>query len=199
MKITALKKIVTLSMAVAMLSAMTVVGHAAAPVAENTQENIAASTGSTVPVIVDATPLTFKAVVPVSLPVSVDVNGDVTTATNGSIENQSSYGKIRVKGVSVQQTDPYVLNDFSDKATFGAMKVDSSNYAFKLQGFSVKAGGDADMATTEGAAFAEAYPDIAIGADQALKLTYDALMAPQSLGLVNTTVGNVVFTLGWAD
>ena len=201
MKANSIKKLCGIVLSAATIMSMATVGFADMDAQGN---NTTAGTGSTVPVVVTAAAPTFKAILPLSLPVSVDATGKVTPATNAKIENESSYGKIRVKGVVVTAATkdkdgnalakPWNLNEFD--AAYATMPVNARNFGFKINTIAIPKA-DGTIADSNFGSTSANLPAIEKGASLAIK--YDALIAPQSDGLDGETVGSTVFTIGWDD
>ena len=114
--------------------------------------NITASGGSgTTPVSLSSTTdgssggdpagTAMNVTVPTSLPMTMSQDGDVLTADNCRITN-NSYGAVRVASVSISAAEGWNLTAFGDKASLAGEKVDSN----KL-GFALSIGGGAQVAT----------------------------------------------------
>ena len=114
--------------------------------------NITASGGSgTTPVSLSSTTdgssggdpagTAMNVTVPTSLPMTMSQDGDVLTADNCRITN-NSYGAVRVASVSISAASGWNLTAFGDKASLAGEKVDSN----KL-GFAMSIGGGAQVAT----------------------------------------------------
>ena len=115
--------------------------------------NITASGGSgTTPVSLSSTTdgssggdpagTAMNVTVPTSLPMTMSQDGDVLTATDCRITN-NSYGAVRVASVSISAAEGWNLTAFGDKASLAGEKVDSN----KL-GFALSIGGGAQVATS---------------------------------------------------
>ncbi len=140
---------------------------------------------ATVPVVVTADPMTFKAVVPVSLPVAVTADGTVVTATNATVTNSSSLGMIRVKSITVTGIGDWTLTDFS--SDFAHMSVDSKAFGLSVD--------DNAADNSTGSIVVSGIP--AMNITQAETLSYTMKIAPQVSGLTDESVANVVVVIGW--
>ena len=187
-----IKRLATLCLALVLVMACSVGAFAADPEVPGTQDVDTADGSSTIPVVVTVEAPVFKAVVPVSLPVSVMADGTVITADNASIKNQSSFGSIKVTSVEFTATTPWEIKEFTDKATFGQLPVNSKVFGFKVNNCSASTDGAVNINSTD-------FPIIHIGAANKLTLAYDMLIAPQSIAFSAEAVGSVVITIGWAD
>lgn len=88
----------------------------------------------------------LNVVVPTSLPMAMSDEGDVVTATDCKIVN-NSYGAVRVKSVSITAASGWHLTAFGNKSSLADEKVDSN----KL-GFAMNIGGGAQVKTASDAA-----------------------------------------------
>lgn len=172
------------------LMAVTCVATLAAP-AFAADISTAGGTGSAdVPLTVEAP--TFSVTVPMALPITVDAEGKVTTATDVAIENKS-HGMVQVSNVTVTGANSWALVDF--ETNMGAVAVNSKKLALKLNNDTT--GIDGVFGFT-----AANWPTIAAKNDSddtdKLAITYDAKVPAQSTAISDTTVANVVFTVGWA-
>ena len=138
--------------------------------------------------------------VPTALPMAMSQTGDVTTADNCRIVN-NSYGAVRVKSVTITAENGWKLTAFGDKATLASEKVDSN----KL-GFALSIGGGKQVMTTSDNATQELITDPIDGcymtgigdtANNFVMIDYDAIVTPLSGAVNNATVANVVFVIEW--
>lgn len=179
-----MRKFVSLVLALSCITALAVPAFAA-------DINTAGGTGSAdVPLTVEAP--TFSVTVPMQLPITVDADGAVTTATDAAIVNKS-HGMVQVSNVTVTGANSWALVDF--ETNMGAVAVNSKKIALKLNG---------DVTGIDGAfGFTAAnWPTIAAKNDadttDEMAIVYDAKVPAQSTAVDGTTVANVVFTVGWA-
>ena len=105
--------------------------------------NITASGGSgTTPVSLSSTTdgssggdpagTAMNVTVPTSLPMTMSQDGDVLTADNCRITN-NSYGAVRVASVSISAAEGWNLTAFGDKASLAGEKVDSNKLGFAMR------------------------------------------------------------------
>ena len=76
-------------------------------------------------------PTAMSVTVPTALPMAVNQTGDVTTATDCKIVN-NSFGAVRVKSVTISTANGWKLTAFGDKATLASEKVDSNKLGFAM-------------------------------------------------------------------
>ena len=173
--------------------------------------NITASGGSgTTPVSLSSTTdgssggdpagTAMNVTVPTSLPMTMSQDGDVLTADNCRITN-NSYGAVRVASVSISAAEGWNLTAFGDKASLAGEKVDSN----KL-GFAMSIGGGAQVATSTDEATQslitapiEGCYMSGVGDTSAntVAITYDAIVTPVSEAVVNAAIASVLFVIAW--
>ncbi|WP_294852425.1 leucine-rich repeat domain-containing protein [uncultured Oscillibacter sp.] len=171
------RRILSLLLCVAMTACLGVNALAAEEIAASGEAGVSQS-------ILSQTQTTFSVTLPTALPVNVDADGIVTTATNTKIVN-NSYGPVEVSGIRVESQNGWSLVDFN--TDFTKSKVNVKQYGLRLQGNDVPTGSSASTAN---------FPVIAGGGE--FSLTYDANIAAQS-DAVSETIANVVFTVGWHE
>ena len=200
-----MKKFLALALVLCMCVCMSVTAFAA----EN-EIDISGGSGST-PVSLtstsdgttggDPTGTAMSVTVPTALPMTMSQTGDVTTADNCRITN-NSYGAVRVKTVEITAADGWSLTAFGDKTTLAREKVDSN----KL-GFAIRIGGGAQSATDASNANTQALISDPVtgcymtGAGDAtansVSIDYAAIVTPLSSAVTTVTVANVVFIIEW--
>lgn len=145
-------------------------------------------------------PTAMSVTVPTALPMAVNQTGDVTTATDCKIVN-NSYGAVRVKSVTISAADGWNLTAFGPKSSLAAEKVDAN----KL-GFAMKIGGGAQVQTTTNARTQSLISNPIDGcymtgvgdtAKNTIGIDYSAIVTPLSSAMTNATVANVVFVIEW--
>ena len=146
------------------------------------------TTGSaSVPVNVTREAATFSVVVPTTLPISVDADGNVTTATDATIINNSS------APVAVTKVELASLSDW----TLAAYSRDILNLPVDAKQFGLQMNiGDKTVATSNSGT-SDVLSDslnAQIVKGQNCAVTYNARTAAVS----DTQIANVVFTVGWA-
>ena len=149
----------------------------------------------------DPAPTAMSVTIPTGLPMAMSQSGDVTTADNCQIVNHS-YGAVRVCSVSIAAVDGWKLTAFGDKSSLAHEKVDSD----KL-GFALSIGGGAQVQTDASDAASQALltapmtgcylSGVGDASDNAVDVTYAAIVTPLSQAVTNATVANVVFVVEW--
>jgi len=198
-----MKKFITLALAICMALSASVFASAA-------EVNSDGGSGST-PVYLSSTAdgtmggdpaaTAMSVTVPTALPMAMSQTGDVTTADNCRIVN-NSYGAVRVKSVTITAENSWKLTAFGDKATLASEKVDSN----KL-GFALSIGGgklvvtDNSNASTQALISAPAAGCYMSGVGNAsgntVAVEYDAIVTPLSNAVTNANIANVVFVIEW--
>ena len=150
------------------------------------------TTGSaSVPVNVTREAATFSVVVPTTLPISVDADGNVTTATDASIINNSS------APVAVTKVELASLSDW----TLAAYSRDILNLPVDAKQFGLQMNiGDKTVATSNSGT-SDVLSDslnARIVKGQNCAVTYNALFPARTAAVSDTQIANVVFTVGWA-
>ena len=139
--------------------------------------------------------------VPTALPMAMNQIGDVTTADNCKIVN-NSYGAVRVKSVTITTANGWKLTAFGDKKTLANEKVDSN----KL-GFSISIGGGTRVATDNSDAASQMLISAPItgcymsgvgnASGNTVAVLYKAIVTPLSTPVTNANIANVVFVIEW--
>lgn len=152
------------------------------------------TTGSaSVPVNVTREAATFSVVVPTTLPISVDADGNVTTATDAAIINNSG-ATVAVKSVEVIGQNKWEIAPY-DKVTVRNLPVNTMSFGLRME-----LGGIASATSINGPSEILAYnSNIDIDRQQKLTITYDALIPAQEKGIHNTQIANVVYTIAWGQ
>lgn len=154
--------------------------------------DISTSGGSQeVPAVLDADAATFSVTVPTSLPISVSATGEVTTADDVKIVN-NSHGAVKVTNMTIAGSSDWEIVDF-DSANMAAEKVGSHKIAMTIN--NEKTTADDTISFSE-SNFTKMDGKNAGDTDE-LKLTYDAKIPAQSTALDSETVANVTFVVGW--
>jgi hypothetical protein len=142
----------------------------------------------------------LNVVVPTALPMAMSDEGDVVTATDCKIVN-NSYGAVRVKSVTISAADNWNLTSFGDKSTLAAEKVDSNKLGFALSiggGQQVKTASNAATQTLISAPITGCYmTGVGDTSGNSVAVDYDAIVTPLSNTVDNATVANVVFVIEW--
>ena len=139
--------------------------------------------------------------IPTSLPMAVSQTGDVTTATDCKLVN-NSYGAVRVKSVTITAQNGWKLTAFGNKTTLASEKVDSN----KL-GFALTLGGGAQVATDTSDASTQtliAAPvtgcymsGVGNSGANSIAVRYSAIVTPLSTAATNVNIASVVFVVEW--
>ena len=150
------------------------------------------TTGSaSVPVNVTREAATFSVVVPTTLPISVDADGNVTTATDASIINNSS-APVAVTKVELASLSEWTLAAYSRDIL--NLPVDAKQFGLQMNI------GDKTVATSNSGT-SDVLSDslnARIVKGQNCAVTYNALFPAQTAAVSDTQIANVVFTVGWA-
>ena len=148
------------------------------------------------------TPTRMSVTVPTALPMAMSQDGDVLTADNCRITN-NSYGAVRVASVSISAAEGWNLTAFGDKASLAGEKVDSN----KL-GFAMSIGGGAQVATASDEATQSLITapiegcymtGVGDSSRNSVAIDYDAIVTPLSSAVEGANVANVVFVIEWDD
>lgn len=139
--------------------------------------------------------------VPTALPMAMSQTGDVTTATDCKIVN-NSFGAVRVKSVSISTANGWKLTAFGDKSTLAREKVDSN----KL-GFALSIGGGSAVQTDTSNESAQALISAPVtgcymsgvgdATGNSVNVAYSTIVTPLSKPVTSATVATVVFVIEW--
>ena len=149
----------------------------------------------------DPSATALRVTVPTALPMAMNQDGDVTTATDCKIVN-NSFGAVRVASVTITVADDWSLTAFGDKSILAGEKVDSNQI-----GFAISIGGGDMMATDNSNEDTQALISAPIAGcfmtgvgnqnGNSVAVNYDAIVTPLSNAVTNATVANVVFIVEW--
>ncbi len=198
-----MKKFLSIILSLTMLLAMSVTASAN----EIAEDGGAATTpvylSSTEDGSIDGTPAAtaMSVTVPTALPMAMSQSGDVTTATDCQIIN-NSFGAVRVKSVTITAGNDWSLTAFGDKSTLADEKVDAN----KL-GFAMSIGGGTQVETDDSDASSQDLISAPIdgcymsGAGNTsanyVYIEYSAIVTPLSNPVTNANIANVVFVIEW--
>lgn len=150
------------------------------------------TTGSaSVPVNVTREAATFSVVVPTTLPISVDADGNVTTATDAAIINNSG------APVAVTKVELASLSDW----TLAAYSRDILNLPVDTRQFGLQMNIGGKTVATSNSGVSDILSDslnARIAKGQNCAVTYNALFPAQTAAVSDTQIANVVFTIDWA-
>ncbi len=149
----------------------------------------------------DPSATAMSVTVPTALPMAMSQTGDVTTATDCRIIN-NSYGAVRVKSVTISTANGWKLTAFGDKSTLAREKVDSNKLGFALSignGALVQTDASSEAAQTlisepVAGCFMSGAGDTA---GRAVNVFYSAIVTPLSAPVTSATVATVVFVIEW--
>ena len=150
------------------------------------------TTGSaSVPVNVTREAATFSVVVPTTLPIAVDADGNVTTATDASIINNSS-APVAVTKVELNSQSNWTLAAYNRDIL--NLPVDAKQFGLQMNI------GDKTVATSNSGTSDVLSDSInaQIVKGQNCAVTYNALLPARTAAVSDTQIANVVFTVGWA-
>ena len=149
----------------------------------------------------DPSATALRVTVPTALPMAMNQDGDVTTATDCKIVN-NSFGAVRVASVTITAADDWSLTAYGDKSILAGEKVDSNQI-----GFAISIGGGKMMATNDSNEDTQALISTPITGcfmtgvgnqnGNSVAVNYDAIVTPLSNAVTNASVANVVFIVEW--
>ena len=198
-----LAKIVSLALALCMVFALGISANADTISSSGGSGSTPVNLSTTVDGSIGGTPAAtaLSVTVPTALPMAMSQTGDVTTATNCKIVN-NSYGAVRVRSVTINAVNNWTLTAFGAKSSLADEKVDS-----KKLGFAMTIGGgalvktDSSNLTTQTLISAPITGCYMTGAGNSngntVEIAYDAIVTPLSTAVTNSTIANVVFVIEW--
>jgi len=198
-----MKKFIALALALCMTSAMSIASFAAEVNTDGGSGSTPVYLSSTEDGTLDGDPsaTAMSVTVPTALPMAMSQTGDVTTADNCKIIN-NSYGAVRVKSVNITAENGWRLTAFGDKSTLASEKVDSN----KL-GFALSIGGGAQVMTDTSDESTQMLISAPISGcfmsgignqnGNTVSVDYDAIVTPLSNAVTNANIANVVFVIEW--
>ena len=198
-----MKKFITLALAICMALSASVFASAAEVNSDGGSGSTPVYLSSTADGTMEGDPAAtaMSVTVPTALPMAMSQTGDVTTADNCRIVN-NSYGAVRVKSVTITAENGWKLTAFGDKATLASEKVDSN----KL-GFALSIGGGTQVMTDtsdESSQYLISAPaagcymsGVGNASGNTVAVVYDAIVTPLSNAVTNANIANVVFVIEW--
>ena len=149
----------------------------------------------------DPSATAMSVTVPTALPMAMSQTGDVTTADNCQIIN-NSYGAVRVKSVNITTANGWRLTSFGDKSTLASEKVDSNKLGFALSiGGGTKVVTDTSDESSQyliSAPIAGCYMSGSGNiSGNTVSVDYEAIVTPLSSAVTNANIANVVFVIEW--
>ena len=198
-----MKKFIALALSLCMVCAMSVSAFAAEVDSDGGAGTTPVYLSSTEDGSIDGEPAAtaMSVTVPTALPMAMSQTGDVTTATDCKIIN-NSFGAVRVKSVTISTANGWRLTAFGDKSTLASEKVDSNKLGFAI----AIGGGNAVMTDTSNestqalisAPIAGCYMSGAGNQNgNTVSVTYNAIVTPLSSPVTNANIANVVFVIEW--
>ena len=198
-----MKKFITLALALCMALSASICASAAEVNTDGGSGSTPVYLSSTEDGTLDGDPsaTAMSVTVPTARPMAMSQTGDVTTADNCQIIN-NSYGAVRVKSVNITTANGWCLTSFGDKSTLASEKVDSN----KL-GFALSIGGGTQVMTDTSdessqmlisSPIAGCYMSgIGNASGNAVSVDYEAIVTPLSSAVTNANIANVVFVIEW--
>ena len=198
-----MKKFITLALALCLALSASVFASAAEVNSDGGSGSTPVYLSSTADGTMEGDPAAtaMSVTVPTALPMAMSQTGDVTTADNCRIVN-NSYGAVRVKSVTITAENGWKLTAFGDKATLASEKVDSNKLGFALSiGGGKQVVTDNSNASTQALISAPAAGCYMSGVGNAsgntVAVDYDAIVTPLSNAVTNANIANVVFVVEW--
>lgn len=140
-----------------------------------------------VPVSIDMQATTFSVTVPTSLPITVDSNGNITTATDAKIIN-NSFGPVIMSNISITGLNDWVTVDYGLLIP-SLEKVGSKKIAFIVNNQKTTGADTFDSFNQSN------FQSIQGSGEQ--QIVYNAKVTPQATTLTDATVASVIFTIRW--
>ena len=154
--------------------------------------SVDSTTGAaSVPVTVAREAATFRVPVPSTRPIAVDADGNVTTATDATIINNSS-APVAVTKVELASLSDWALAAYSRDIL--NLPVDAKQFGLQMNI------GDKTVATSNSGT-SDVLSDslnARIVKGQNCAVNYNALFPARTAAVSDTQIANVVFTVGWA-
>lgn len=146
---------------------------------------------ASVPVTVAREAATFNVTVPTTLPISVDADGNVTTATDAAINNNSG-APVAVTKVELTSQSNWTLAAYSRDIL--NLPVDTKQFGLQMnignKTIATSNSGTSDILSDS--------LNARIAKSQNCAVNYNALFPAQTAAVSDTQIANVVFTVGWA-
>ena len=198
-----MKKFITLALALCMALSASVCAYAAEIDTDGGSGSTPVYLSSTNDGTMEGEPsaTAMSVTVPTALPMAMSQTGDVTTADNCQIIN-NSYGAVRVKSVTISAENGWRLTAFGDKSTLASEKVDSNKLGFAIRigngEWAVTNNTDESAQALISAPIAGCYMSGAgNAANNSVSVDYSAIVTPLSTPVTNANIANVVFVIEW--
>ena len=154
--------------------------------------SVDSTTGAaSVPVNVTREAAIFSVVVPTTLPISVDADGNVTTATDAAIINNSG-APVAVTKVELTSQSNWTLAAYSRDIL--NLPVDTKQFGLQMN-IGNKTVATSNRGTSD---ILSDSLNARIAKGQNCAVTYNALFPAQTAAVSGTRIANVVFTVAWA-
>lgn len=144
----------------------------------------------TVPVTLTVEEPTFSVALPLSLPITIEGNGDITTAINAQIINNSA-GPVAITNIQTQGINGWTTLEYGTLDMTTA-KVDSKQATLQLE---IK---DKTIKTT-GTDINDFSGFIRLAKGETAPLTYNAEVPAQKTAKTDAQIVEVLFTVGWDE
>lgn len=154
---------------------------------EDIKEITATEGTASVPVTLEVEVAMFSVTLPTSLPIDVDANGIVTTASDAKIINNSN-ASVKVTNMAITAEEGWEIVDF-DSADMQREKAGAKKLAMYINGDKTT-GTDAISFTQEN------FPSLPAAGE--LSIIYDAKLPVQPTAVTEDKIATVVFTVGWS-
>ena len=198
-----MKKLITIILAVCMIFALSVSAFAADIDTNGGSGTTPVYLSSTEDGSLDGTPAAtaMSVTVPTALPMAMSQTGDVTTANNCRIIN-NSYGAVRVRSVTINTANDWKLTAFGNKESLASEKVDSNKLGFAMSignGSQVVTDNTNEASQMLISAPMEGCFMSGVGNTDAntVAVEYNAIVTPLSSAITNANIANVVFVIEW--
>lgn len=195
-----IKKFVAILSAVAVICCAAIPAFATDITTDGGNGTTPVNLSSTVDGTLDGDPAAtaLSVTIPTSLPLAMSVDGDIATADNAKITN-NSFGAVRVKTATISGANGWTLVAFGNKNTLAAEKVDSNKLGFSM---SI---GNGDWKNTNASGNTQTFISAPVEgcymtgvgdtANNFATVDYDAIATAVSEVVTAQTVANVVFVV----
>lgn len=189
-----MKKFLSMVLAGVLMAGCMVPSALAADLDASAQHDVADNGEGTSEVVVTAEATQMTVTVPISLPASVDAQGNVAVASNAKIVNKS-YAPVEVnRVVNVSAAEGWTSQD--DAYDFSKDNLGTKNFLFVINGTGNSKGAQTYLKEIEeGKTILDGINDT--DTDE-YAFTYDVKISGQREALSNVKVADVVFTITWA-
>ena len=127
----------------------------------------------------------FSVTVPTTLSINMDKDGNIYTADNLKIQNNSS-DAVEVKEINLEAADGWAIVSYD--TNMANEKVDSKKIGLKICD-----------SVTDDLSQMEMTGDLTIDKGESLNLTYDAVVSATSVAITDEEIMTVTFVIDWSD